>query len=362
MHFLICPSAYKGTLTSRQIAEAIARGVRSHYADALLTLAPIADGGDGTIDALQMAVGGVVEFVTVGGPVDTLVTAKWIRLDHIGVVELASASGLGYLTGKDLHPLEAHTFGLGQVVSVAIESGIKKLVICVGGSASTDGGSGVLRALGAKFLDAGGNELPLGGGSLRRLERCDLGNLTDWRRKCEIEVAVDVSNPLLGPSGAAQVFGPQKGATPEEVRELDESLRRFADVLEPLTGRICRDLPGAGAAGGTAFGIATGLDAKITSGFTWLSNLMDLDSKIRAADVVITAEGSLDEQSLLGKATGELAASCRRHARPLVVLPAVASAHVDWSAHGIERVIPVARRGCLATAADVENGARSLSF
>ncbi|HEY9676569.1 MAG TPA: glycerate kinase [Drouetiella sp.] len=377
---LVSPCAYKGTLSAWELCVAIAEGIRDALPDAEIIPAPIADGGDGTLDALYGAIYGRLgetaqnlesrkpgedgfAFVDVRGPIDNPVHAKWLRLGDSAVVELASASGLALMPGQQLSALDAHTFGLGQVILDALSSNPKNLYICVGGSASTDGGAGMLAALGAKFLDKDGNAVGLGGGRLCAVESCDLSALETLLQQSKldsIKVAVDVVNPLNGDNGAAAIFGPQKGASAEDVRTLDGCLSHYAGVLEQATQRNCRHLPGSGAAGGTAFGAATAMRAELISGFSWLAFIMNLEAKVQDCDLVITAEGSLDSQSISGKAIGELSKLCAKHNKPLWAVPAVAQMDLDWQALGVHRVEPTAVNGKPANALSVRNTVRSL--
>jgi glycerate 2-kinase len=220
-----------------------------------------------------------------------------------------------------------------------LERGMKDVVICVGGSASTDGGAGLLSALGARFLDRDGNPLVPGGGALLQIASCDLHMLARWS-EVRFRVATDVISPLLGVSGAAEVFAPQKGANQAQVIWLDAALAKYDDVLEQSSGRRVRSTPGSGAAGGTAFGLACALGAEIMPCFAWLSRLLRLEEKIAASDLVITAEGCLDHQSITGKATGELAKLCLVRGKPLWVVPAVVEPNLDWRRHHIALVAP----------------------
>lgn len=356
---LVAPTAFKGTLSASVAARSIATGARAAGGDLELDLAPLADGGDGTIEALSMSLGGEQTTLQVVGPTGSEVAAKWLRCGREAVVELASACGIALVSGE-LEPLAAHTFGLGQVIAHCLEAGEKDIVITVGGSASTDGGTGALRALGARFLDVHGAELPLGGGSLIDLVRLELDALAKWADRARLRVATDVRNPLLGPGGAAFVFAPQKGATPAQCQLLDSGLARLADLLEAATGRALRALPGSGAAGGAAFGLACALDAGIISGFHWLSELIRLPDKIAAADVVVTGEGKIDSQTLSGKAIGELAQICSSLNRPLWVIAADSEPGIDWSRHGITRLVTVAKAGTIARSADLTAAAREL--
>ena len=355
---LIAPSAYKGTLSPGELAKAICQGAADSNVQCLLL--PLADGGDGTIESINLAVGGQLKQVWVKGPLSQPVLASWLKLEQLSVIELASASGIALLEEERLDPLHAHTAGTGEVLAHCLSAGESNIVVTLGGSASTDGGTGALIALGAQFLDKQGNDLPLGGEALIDLYQCDLSGLQRWFGKARIRVATDVDSPLLGKSGAARIFAPQKGANDQQVALLEKGLTRLADVLEAVVGNFLRDKPGAGAAGGAAFGLAIGLGAEIIPGFSWIAEIVRLKEKIAACDLVITAEGKLDKQSLSGKATGELARMCASHNRPLWIIPALVESGIDWTRFGIERVVPAAQEGKIATANDVTRVSRQL--
>lgn len=357
---LIAPTAFKGTLTPGEVAQAIACGIRESGSKAQLVLAPVADGGDGTIEALHMALGGEVRLLEVTGPTGQPVQANWLCLPNLAVVELASASGLSLMKSSKLAPLEAHTLGTGQILEQCLSEGKTNIVVAVGGSASTDGGTGLLRALGARFLDNKGQELSLGGGSLVNLSTCDLRHLTTRADVTSICVATDVTSPLLGKHGAAYMFAPQKGASQKEVLLLERGLTRLADVVESLTGRCVRTTPGAGAAGGTAFGLACVLGADIVPGFPWVAELVRLDDKLRGCDLVISAEGKLDNQSASGKVVGELGVKCARLGRPFWVLAAVVEPSVQQRIAGVDKIHLVAKKGQIATARDLTSTVREL--
>ncbi len=346
MRILLAPSAYKGSFSPIQLGEALRLGAIEAAPGIQTIVIPIADGGDGTIQSIHQAIGGQLHTRKVVGPLDFTVDAEWLQLGETGIVELASASGIWHMNhrGRKLDAMRAHTFGLGLMINSCLYTeGINKIVICVGGSASTDGGMSALKALGARFLDKSGSQSRDGGGYLADLASIDLSNLDMRLRFTSIQVATDVKNPLLGPRGAAAVYAPQKGATAADVDKLEEGLKHYADLLEAQCKRKARDLPGAGAAGGTAFGLVLALNARLVSGFAWLCDLVDLKRQIADSDLVITCEGSLDHQSLQGKATGELARMCRDLDKPLWAIPARAEAGVDWNRFGIQKVLPAAR-------------------
>jgi glycerate kinase len=354
---LIAPAAYKGTLSPGAVAQAIRRGVRQAGGFAL-SIAPLADGGDGTIEALRLAVGGQLHSLNVRGPNSAQTAAVWLQVSgDFAVVELASACGIGLVPPGELSPLTAHTYGLGQVLVDCLGQGARDIVIAVGGSASTDGGTGALAALGASFLDAAGNALPLGGAALLRLACIQLDRLERLPEGLKVRIATDVESPLTGPGGAAFVFGPQKGASEAECELLDRALGRLAVVMERATGRSLKDAVGSGAAGGAAFGLSSVLGAEIISGFHWVAEQLNLVERIKQADIVVTGEGCLDSQTLQGKGVGQLAQLCRAAKRPLWAISARCDRSIDWRAQGFERVLSVASSDSQATVSDLESAA-----
>jgi glycerate kinase len=298
MRIVVAPDSFKGTLSARDAARAIARGWIAVRPDDELVELPLADGGEGTVDAFAAASAGARRKVSrVTGPDGRPVDAPWLLLaDGTAVVELAASSGLPLMTEPD--PLGASTLGLGEVLAEALRDGAARIVVGLGGSASTDGGTGALRALGARFLDADGAELPLGGNALRGLHAIDLERLAPPPAG-GVTLLCDVTAPLVGPTGAAHVFGPQKGATPRQVELLDEGLARLAEVLgmEPQQ-------PGMGAAGGTSYGLAAAWGAGIAPGARTVAELAGLPSALGGADLVIAGEGRFDATSLGGKVVG----------------------------------------------------------
>lgn len=259
--------------------------------------------------------------------------------------------------------MTANTFGLGEVIRAALVTKPKQLFICVGGSASTDGGAGLLMALGAKFSDSHGNPIKLGGQGLIDTDSCDLTELKallDQSGVETIKVAVDVTNPLLGDNGAAAVYGPQKGADTASVIALNKGLEQFAKVLETYVGRNCKDLPGSGAAGGTAFGVSAAIGAEMISGFSWVSSVVNLEKKIQECDVVVTAEGYLDHQSIQGKAIGELAKLCAKYHKQLWAVPACTDSELDWTSLGVHKISTSSVAGKWADEATIQTAASAL--
>jgi glycerate kinase len=299
-HVLIAPDKFKGTLTAAQVAARVAAGLERACPGLRCVRVPVADGGDGTVDAAQAAGYRRVE-VGVRGPVGQPTTAAFAVREGTAIIESAQASGLSRLPGGVLAPLTASSRGVGELISAAVSIGAKRIVLGLGGVACTDGGAGLMTALGARLLDEPGAELPPGGAALARLHRIDLSGLRDLSGT-EVIAATDVDNPLLGERGAAAVYGPQKGASAQDVTLLEDGLGRWADVAERMLGRRVRDEPGAGAAGGLGFAALAFLGATTRPGIELLLDLLSFASHLRGARLVITGEGALDRQTLHGKA------------------------------------------------------------
>ncbi|MGH3878928.1 MAG: glycerate kinase family protein [Actinophytocola sp.] len=316
MRVLIAPDCFGGTLTAPEAAEAIAAGWRGGAPDDDLTLCPLADGGPGFVDVLHAALGGDLRHRSVAGPLGSSVDAVWLEHEGTAYVECAQACGLTLVPKGERDALAADTTGVGELIAHAIEAKVHTIVVGLGGSATTDGGAGMLRELGAVPVGADGEPLPLGGGSLVdavRVEgRVDLGDVT-------LVAASDVENPLLGKDGAARVFGPQKGADDLAVRRLERSLTRWADLLAEVAGRDVRDEPGAGAAGGLGAALVA-LGARVESGAGIVRRLTGLDAGLAEAQLVVTGEGSFDFQSLRGKLVTRVAGAAAERGTPCVVL------------------------------------------
>lgn len=353
MRVLIAPTAFKGSLSPLEVAQAMQSGVQlfctKYNADILTDILPLADGGDGTVESIYAACGGTLVHVNVIGAFNEERHAVWLLGDNIAFVELASASGISGWNKEQLRPLDAHTKGLGQVIRDVVDKAqAQTIVITLGGSASTDGGIGALSVLGAKFFDDQGRIVdPIGGRCLARIRSCDLTECKALLQKHKFIVATDVENPLLGPLGAAHIFGPQKNCSLEDIDLLDRSLAQFADVIE-LAGQSkgARDKPGAGAAGGTAFGLSVALNADIVSGFDYLSNLLDLNNRFEKADLVFTGEGLIDLSTLSGKAVGSLQKLAKQFGTPLWAFSAATVSENDsLLSSSFDKLISIARPG-----------------
>ena len=298
---LIAPDKFKGSLSAAEVAAAVTRGLTAEVRGLDVTALPVADGGEGTL-AAAVAAGFERVPVTAAGPTGEPVETAYGRRGDSAVVEMADVSGLSRLPGGRLEPLTATSRGTGEVIAAALAGGARRIVVGIGGSACTDGGAGMLQALGVRLLDGDDREIGLGGGALQDLARVDLAGLDPSLADTEIVVACDVDNPLTGPLGAAAVYGPQKGADEAQAELLDRSLSRLADRISEITARDVRDAPGAGAAGGVGFAAMAVLGATLRPGIELMLDLLDFGSHVQHAELVIVGEGSLDEQTLHGKA------------------------------------------------------------
>ncbi len=316
---VIASDKFKGSLTAAEVARAVGEGIRRVVPDAEVRDVPVADGGDGTL-AAAVAAGYTEVPVTAAGPTGEPVDTCYARRDDVAVVESADVSGLVRLPGGRLAPTTATSRGTGEVIGAAVRAGCRRVVLGIGGSACTDGGAGLVQALGARLLDGNGGDLGDGGGCLPALASVDLSGLRELMAGVRVTVACDVDNPLTGPTGAAAVYGPQKGADPDQVAALDAALRHLADRVAEATGRDHRDDPGAGAAGGIGFAALAMLDAELRPGIDLVLDLVGFHDRLEGADLVVTGEGALDVQTLHGKAPAGVAAAARERGIPVVAV------------------------------------------
>jgi len=327
------------------VAQAIAKGIKRVVADAETIMVPMADGGEGTVEALTYGSHGRIVSTEVTGPLGGKVTAKWgILGDGVSaVVEMAAASGITLVPSEKLNPLVATTYGTGELIRAALNAGCRRLIIGIGGSATNDGGAGMAQALGVRLLDEGGGELPRGGAALAELSRIDTSGLDIRLTGREIIIASDVTNPLCGEQGASRVYGPQKGATGEMCQQLDEALANYAGVIKGDLGIDVMDIPGAGAAGGLGAGLIAFLGAKLISGIEIVSEVAGLAGYLKGASLVFTGEGSIDTQTLFGKTVAGVAAKAKAQGVPVVALGgAVAGDSKEFYQHGIDAVLSIA--------------------
>ena len=319
---VLAPDSFKESMTAKEVCEAMERGIRKANSQIRCIHVPMADGGEGTMQSLVDATGGRVYSKEVVGPLGNNVVAEYGILGNgeIGVIEMASASGIHLVDSEKRNPLITTTFGTGQLIKACLDKGVKKLLIGIGGSATNDGGAGFIQALGGRLLDENGDDLSYGGGALAKLHTIDLSNLDERLKYVSVEVACDVNNPLCGKEGASYVFGPQKGATREMIEILDQNLSHYAEVIKEQLGKDVISKAGAGAAGGLGAGLMAFLDVKLKSGIEMVIEYANLEEKVRYAYMVWTGEGSIDFQTQYGKTPLGVAMIAKKYNKPVIAL------------------------------------------
>jgi len=346
MRIVIAADKFKGSLTAPAVCRAIARGVRLVLPRATIVEVPLADGGEGTVEALVTSTGGRLVTQHVKGPLGDRVRARFGLLGDgkTAAIEMAAASGLVLVPKRKRNPLRTTTYGTGELIRAAVKGGARKIIIGIGGSATNDGGAGMAMALGAKLLDRNGRLIGLGGGELAKLARVDQSEFEVGDLKLDIRVACDVTNPLCGPNGASAVYGPQKGATPAMVKSLDRNLARYARIVarDVLPGTIrsrrfgLERVAGAGAAGGLGFGLCAFLGARLQRGIDLVLDHLEFDRTLRGADLVITGEGAIDEQTVHGKVPIGVAHRARKCGVPVIAIGgSVPPSANDVFGHGV---------------------------
>ncbi|MDL5367420.1 glycerate kinase [Xanthomonas sp. NCPPB 2654] len=360
MKIVIAPDSFKESLSALEVATQIEAGFRDVFPTWTYVKVPVADGGEGTVAALVAATGGRRVPHTATGPLGAPVEAFFGMSGdgRTAIVEMAAASGLALLPPARRDALAATSYGVGELILAALDAGARSIVVGVGGSASNDGGAGMAQALGVRLLDAQGRELGAGGGALAALARIDATGLDPRLRHCDIQVACDVDNPLTGPAGASAVFGPQKGATPAQVAQLDANLSHYAAVIDADLGIAIAALPGAGAGGGLAAALVAFLGAQLRPGADIVAEALGLEALVAAADLVVTGEGRLDSQSARGKTPLGVARIAKRHGKPVVAIGGGLGADAALlHAHGIDAMFGAVPRPCTLEQALAEAGA-----
>ncbi|MFO1154327.1 MAG: glycerate kinase [Rhodospirillales bacterium] len=322
MKIVVAPNAFKGCLSASEAAQAMATGIRRAFPHVEIVAVPVADGGDGLVDVAVEALGGTLRTVSVTGPLFEPRDASfcYVEADRFAAVEMALASGLALVPPDGRDPTRTTTRGTGELIAAALDLGVSRIGVGIGGSATNDGGIGMASALGVRFLDAAGSEVAPVGGELTRIRRIDVEGLDPRVRQVRIEAVCDVDNPLCGPRGAAHVYGPQKGASAEQVRSLDDGLGHLADLIERDLGIKVREMAGAGAAGGLGAGLHAFLGAEIRRGVDLVLDLVALDAKLEGADLVLTGEGQIDFQTAFGKAPAGVGTAASRRRIPCVAI------------------------------------------
>ena len=346
-----------------QAGEAAALGVRSVYKDAKVKVLPLADGGEGTVDALVHGLGGTFVFTKVLNPIGKEIEARYgIIHQSVAVIEMSAAAGITLIKPEERNPLLTTTYGVGQMIRDAIEKGCRKFIIGIGGSATNDGGIGMLQALGFGLYDAHGELVPLGGKGLSVLGKITTENVMPTLLDCEFKVACDVTNPLCGENGCSVVYGPQKGATPAMIAQMDGDLARYAKLTQTLYPQADPAYPGTGAAGGLGFAFLSFLNAKLESGVSLVLDAIGFEEEVKQTDVVITGEGRLDGQSVMGKAPLGVAKIAKKHGKPVLAFAGCIGKEAELcNEHGIDAFFPVLRSvATLEEAMDAQNAKENI--
>jgi glycerate kinase len=341
MKVLIAMDSFKGNLGSLDVARVVEEGIRRVYEDADIDKVAIADGGEGTVEAIVNCLKGEYVKLEVEGPLNKKTVARYgIVKGETAIIEMAEASGLFLISEEERNPLKTSTFGTGQLILDALERGCNKIVMGIGGSATNDGGLGMAKALGAMFLDKNGEAIGEGGGSLDKLEKIDLRNLHPRLKSVEFLVACDVNNPLCGEKGASAIYGPQKGATTDIISQLDKNLSHYADIIKRDVGVDVKDVPGAGAAGGLGAALIAFCGGRLLKGVEIVLDIVNIDERIKNVDVVITGEGRIDAQTANGKVPVGIAGRAKKYNKPVFAI----AGFIDNGAelvykHGIDSIM-----------------------
>ncbi|CAI8801371.1 glycerate kinase [Pseudomonas sp. IT-P294] len=345
MKIVIAPDSFKDSLSAQGVADAIALGLAEVWPDAQLIKCPMADGGEGTVESILAACEGQLRRTTVRGPLGVSVDAAWGWLphNHTAIIEMAEASGLQLVAPGKRNACTSTTFGTGELIRAALDAGAQRVILAIGGSATNDGGAGAMQALGVKLLDAQGQTLAPGGLALAQLAHIDLSEIDPRLNEVQFDIAADVNNPLCGPHGASAIFGPQKGASPEQVQQLDAALGHFARLCAQALGKDVKDEPGSGAAGGLGFAAKAFLKAQFKAGVEVVAELVGLAEAVKGADLVITGEGRFDAQTLRGKTPFGVARIAREQDVPVIVIAGtLGEGYQDLYEHGIDAAFALA--------------------
>lgn len=373
MKFVLATDSFKESMTSIEACNVMEKAIKKIKSDAEVIKVPMADGGEGTVEALVNSTSGTFVETEVLNPLGQKIKASYGILGDkkTAVIEMAKASGIELIKREDRNPMITTTYGTGQLIKHAIENGIKHLVIGIGGSATNDGGCGMLQALGVKLLDKDNNEIPFGGGSLNKIENIDVSNMHEGIKDATFEVACDVTNPFVGPAGASYIFGPQKGADIEMVELLDNNLKHFAAKIKEILKADIAEAPGAGAAGGLGGALLAFLNAELKSGIELVIKYTDLESKVQGADYVFTGEGAIDGQTIFGKTPVGVSKIAKKYNIPTIAFGGKVSDDADnlfdegiialfSIMRGVESLDDALRNGAHNLEKTVENVVRTL--
>ncbi len=364
MNVVVAIDSFKGSLSSQESGRAIKEGITRVYPDARVTVCSVADGGEGTVDALVSGLGGTKETVTVTGPLGDKVSATYGIVNRTtAIMEMAEAAGITLVLKEERNPLYTTTYGIGEMIADAIEKGCRDFIIGIGGSATNDGGIGMLQALGFGFCKENGEPVSAGALGLSELHHITDANVLPALSECTFRIACDVDNPLCGGNGCSAVYGPQKGATPKMVTDMDAWLKHYADLAKVVNSQTDPDMPGAGAAGGLGFAFMTFLGGRLQKGIELILEATKAEEAIQKADLVITGEGRLDAQTVMGKAPAGVAGLAKKYNIPVIALAgAVTEEAKACNEHGIDAFFPIQRGVCtLEEAMDKENAYRNMT-
>lgn len=347
MNIVIAPDSFKGSLSAKEAGLAMERGIKRALPESAVKVIPMADGGEGTMECLISATDGKFVAQKVLNPAGREIESGFGILGNgtTCIIEMAMSSGLYLIEDHERNPMRTTTYGFGQLIAAALDQGCREFILAVGGSATNDGGAGMLQALGVKLLGTDGEEIGFGGGELSRLHSIQNDRMDPRLGECEFIIACDVDNPFIGPKGASAVFGPQKGATPEMVGQLDENLKQFADVIERTLGTAIHHIPGTGAAGGLAGGILAFLNGKLESGVSIVARVTGLEEAMEGADLVLTGEGRVDFQTVGGKTPYGVAKLAQSHGVPAILLAGSVGDGIDvLYEHGVTAVLSIVNK------------------
>lgn len=346
LKIIVATDSYKGSLTSLEAGNAIADGIHKVDKTAEVIVRPIADGGEGTVEALSLGMGGRLEKITVTGPLGTPVEAVYgiVESDMTAIIEMSAAAGIVLVSGKNKNPLYTTTYGVGEMISDAIKKGCRRFIVGIGGSATNDGGAGMLMALGFDMLDADGNKIPYGSIGLNELMQIKSDNVIPELKDCTFKIACDVTNPLCGDLGCSRIYGPQKGATEDMIKDMDAWLANYAKLAKEYNAKADDTYPGSGAAGGMGFAFRTFLNGSLESGIKIVLEETKLESYVKDADLVITGEGRLDQQTAMGKAPVGVAQIAKIYGKPVIAFAGCVTEDATvCNEHGIDAFFPILR-------------------
>lgn len=347
MKVAIAIDSFKGSLSTFEAGRAIEEGIKKVYSDAKVKIIPMADGGEGTVDAIVSATGGEMQKVKVHNPIGKIIESSYGIVDKTAIIEMSAASGITLISESERNPLNTTTYGVGELIVDAIKKGCRKFIVGIGGSATNDGGIGMLSALGFEFLDKDGKQVSCGAKGLKEITSIKKDNVLTELSECSFLVACDVKNPLCGENGCSAIYGPQKGATPEMIKDMDLWLENFAELTKGINSESDKDFPGAGAAGGLGFAFLSYMSGELKSGIELVIKETNLEESVKDADIVITGEGRLDGQSYMGKAPVGVAMLAKKYNKPVIAFAGgVTEDAVKCNEYGIDAFFPILRTPC----------------